>query len=188
MGKKKSMPQNHVQQSMGQMVSKAALAQMGPAIDQTIRQAIQQLGSQLATQSASTFEMLFSRILVLEEVLMDKFQLTAEDFANMISDNEDKREGLVKVESPIEKGDTVRLEVATRTKDQTEFQGQSKLKVQNTGSGQNMGPDLEAAIIGMSLGETKEVNFGKDGEMVAKLSINRISRAVGVSNESSSQG
>jgi hypothetical protein len=89
MGKKKG--QNHIQQSMGQMVSKAALAQMGPAIENYIQRVVQQLGQQLAMQSASTLETMFSRIVVLETILMEKYGLTKEDLASKVADLEDSK-------------------------------------------------------------------------------------------------
>lgn len=187
MGKKKS--QNHVQQSMGNMVSRAALAQLGPQIGEMIQAGIRQLGSQLATQQASTLETLFSRIRVLEEIAVTKLGYTKEALAEMVADIEDTAENLTKAET-IENGDVVRLEVSTRAKDQTEFQGSSRLKISKTGSGETIGAELETALVGMKAGETKELEFGADKQMVAKFVINRVSRPikVEVSNADQSQG
>jgi len=174
MGNKK---QQHLQQSMGNMVSKAALAQMGPAIERYVQALVQNLGSQVATQTASTMETLFSRIVVLESIIMEKYGLTKEDLATKVSNLEDEKEGLKQVEGGVEKNDIVRLEIKTKAKDQTEYQGSSLLKVYKTGSGETLGEELETPILGMKAGETKTVEFGKDKQMVAEISINRISRA-----------
>lgn len=174
MGKKKG--QQHVQQSMGQMVSKAALAQMGPAIERYVQNVVQRLGSQLAMQQASTLETMFSRIVVLESILIEKFGYTKEDLATKVSEIEDEKEGLKLVDGGIEKGDVVRLEVRTRAKDQAEFQGSSRLKLYKTGTGETLGEELESAILGMKNGEVKTVEFGKDQSMVAEFTINRVSR------------
>lgn len=187
MGKKKtSGGQQHQQQSFGQMVSRAALAQMGPQIEQIVRAYVNQLGNQLAVQQASTLETLFARVVVLETIVMEKLGYSTEDLTKMVAAIEDEKEGLTLVEGAAELGDVVRLEIATKTKDQTEFQGSSRLKISQTGTGQTIGTELENAILGLKAGETKEVNFGKDGAMTAKITIDRVSR--GQKAEAASQG
>lgn len=176
MGKKKGNKQQHLQQSMGQMVSKAALAQLGPHIERYVNAVVGNLGQQLAMQQASTLETLFSRVVVLEKILMEKYGYTAEDLATRVSDIEDEKESLKLVDGAIEKGDVVRLEVKTKAKDQAEFQGSSRLKLYKTGSGETIGEELESALIGMKAGETKQVEFGKEKGMVAEFTINRVSR------------
>lgn len=189
MGKKKGNagPQNHLQQSMGQMVSKAALAQMGPAIDATVRQYVQNLGNQLAQQQASTLETLFSRVVVMERLLMEKFGITADDLATKVADLEDEKEGLESV-SAVESGDVVRMVIKTKTKDQTEFQGESRLKLYGAGTGKTIGEELESALIGMATGDVKHVEFGKDKALVAEMTINRVSRPVKEESKEQSNG
>lgn len=187
MGNKKG--QQRLQQSMGNMVSRAALAQLGPHIEQTVVDYVNQLGSNLSTQTASTLESMFSRIVVLETILIEKMGYTKEDLANKVADIEDQNQGLKKTESSVEKNDVVRLEIKTKMKEQTEYQGTSKLRISQIGSGQTLGLELESAIIGMKSGETKEVEFGQNKEMLAQITLNRVSRsekkqAAEASNES----
>lgn len=173
MGKKKSA--QHVQQSMGQLVSRAALTQMGPEIEQLVRAYVQNLGSQLAVQSASTLETLFARVVVLESIVIEKLGFTAEDLTNKVADIEDEKQGLLKVDA-VELNDVVRVEIRTKTKDQPDYQGSSRLKISQTGTGQTIGQELEGALLGMKTGETKEVQFGQDQGMTAELKLNRVSR------------
>lgn len=199
MGKKKTNKTNpHLQQSMGQMVSRAALSQMLPQIEQIARHYVNQLGNQLAVQQASTLETLFARVVVLESIVMEKLGYTTEDLTAKVAGIEDEKEGLELVEGPAELNDVVRTEISTRTKDQAEYQGSSRLKISQTGSGQTIGNELENALLGMKAGEEKEIKFGKDGEMTAKLKVDRVSRAPkapapeaapqGESNENQAQG
>jgi hypothetical protein len=176
MGKKKSS-QNHLQQSMGNMVSRAALVQMGPDIEKIVRHHVNHLGNQLAVQQASTLETLFSRVVVLESIVMEKLGYTSEDLTRLVSNKEDEAEGLARVDGAAEAGDVVRLEIRTKTKDQAVYQGSSRLKINQIGSGQTIGPELESAVLGMKAGETKEVEFGTDKAMTAEIKIDRISRA-----------
>lgn len=176
MGKKKQ--QEHVQKSMAQMVSKAALAQLWPHITNFVQSNIQRLGSQLALQQASTLETLFSRVIVLEQILIEKYGYTADDLAVRVSQVEDEKEGLTLLSNNelLQKGDVVRLLIKTKPKDKEEFQGETRLKVYSTGSGETLGLELEEPMIGMKTGESKLIEFGKDKSMVAEVTINRISR------------
>lgn len=174
MGKKR--PQQHLQQSMGQMVSKAALAQMGPAIEQYVQAVVRNLGQQLSVQQASTLETIFARVVVLEEIVIEKLGYTKETLAIKVAETEDQKEGLTLVEGALEKGDVVRLEISTKAKDQPEYQGSSRLKVYQTGTGQTLGDELESALLGLKAGDTKEIEFGKDKGMLAKVIIDRVSR------------
>jgi hypothetical protein len=176
MGKKKSS--QHLTQSMGQMVSRAALAQLGPDIEKMVRHYIKNLGNQLAVQQASTLETLFSRVVVLESIIMEKLGYTTEDLTNKVADVEDEKEGFAVSDSAAELNDIVRLEIRTKTADQPEYQGSSRLKIYQTGSGGTIGQELEAGILGMKAGETKEVKFGKDQAMTAELKIDRVSRQI----------
>lgn len=175
MGKKKLSAVPHQTQSFEQMVSKAALAKMAPEIEQMVRHYTQNLGNQLAQHQASTLETLFSRVVTLERLAMEKFGLSAEDLANKISDLEDEKEGLSKVDA-VELNDVVRLVVKTKTADQLDYQGESRLKLYQSGSGNTLGPELEGAIIGMKTGEVKTLSFGKDAQLVAEIKVDRISR------------
>lgn len=176
MGNKKTNNQSRVQQSMGQMVSRAALAQLGPEIENIVRHYVQNLGSQLATKQASVLETLFARVVVLETIVIEKLGYTGEQLTEKVSDIEDQKENLTLVDGPAEENDMVRIEVRTKTKDQAEFQGSSRIKIYKLGSGQTIGPELEAPLVGMKTGETKSIEFGQDKNMVAEITINRVSR------------
>jgi uncharacterized protein (DUF39 family) len=173
MGNKKQ--QQRVQQSMGNMVSKAALTQLGPEIAQMINNGLQQVANQLAQEQLSTLATMFVRIRVLEEIVVEKLGYTQDQLAQKVSDIEDKSENL-QTADVAQVDDVVRVEVKTKTKDQTEFQGSTRLKITELGSGASIGKELEAKLIGMKVGEVKETEFGQG--MVAELTIDRISRKV----------
>lgn len=177
MGKKKS-GQEHMQKSLGQLVSKAAIAQLGPQIEEVVKYYVKHLGEQLSNEQASTLQTLFARVVTIERILMEKHGYTAEDLAEKVSTLEDEKEGALKVSGPAELNDIVRLEIKTKMTEQKEFQGSSRLKVTSTGTGQTLGEELENALLGMSQGEVKEIVFGKDGLMTAQLTVNRVSRLV----------
>jgi hypothetical protein len=177
MGKKKSSgPQSHATQSFGQMVSKAALSQMMPQIEDVVRHYVNQLGSQIAQKSAETIEHLHARVVCLEALLMDKGVTTKEELSDKIASIEDDKRGVAAVDGPAESGDSVRVTIETKLKDQAEYQGRSLVRIDNVGTGNSFGPELESAIVGMKANEVKEVTFGKDKELGARLSVARVSR------------
>jgi hypothetical protein len=183
MGKKKSSnPQNHQTQSFGQMVSKAALSQMLPQIEDIVRHNINQLGNNLARQSADTIEHLHSRIITLEAIIMDRGIATKEELGEKIASLEDAKNGTIKVDGAAAQGDSVRVTLETKTKDQEDYQGKSMVRIDNVGTGNTFGPELESAILGMVAPSTKEVNFGQDGQLSARISLNRVSRPLGAEN------
>lgn len=183
MGNKRS----HIQNSMSHLVSRAALTKLGPDIEEMVTDKIKSLGSQLAKHQASTTETLFSRIVILEKIIMERFGLTTQDLANKVADQEDEREGLKAVDN-VGPGDVVRLLIKTKTKDQDQFQGESRIKMYSAGSGNSLGSDLEGQIIGMNVGETKTILFGEDQEMVAEVYVNRVSRGGLVNAAAEAQG
>lgn len=137
---------------------------------------INSVGQQLANQQKNLLENLYIRNRALEEIAMEKFDdVTKESLANRIAVIEDEVVGLEKVDE-VKEGDRVRMEISTKAKDQEEYQGTSKMMVDQTGTGRTLGKELEGALLGMKTGEEKELDFGKDKTMVAKLKIDRVSR------------
>jgi hypothetical protein len=172
MGKKKT--QEHMQQSMGTLVSKAALAQLAPEINEIVLAKVRELGGLLAQEQLSTLQDLFVRLVVLESLAVEKFGITPDELSDRVAQLQDESEGFKTSQEPAKAGDTIRLEIKTKTKDQAEFQGKSRLKVTNLGSGNSLGV-LEKDIIGMITAETKLIEFGEDNQMIAEVSINKIS-------------
>lgn len=131
---------------------------------------------QLANQQKNLLENLYIRVRVLEELALEKFDdITKDVMANRIATIEDQAAGLEQVDV-VKKGDRVRMTIATKAKDQEEYQGTSKMMIDRTGTGQTLGNELEGALLGMKTCEEKELDFGKDKTMVAKLKIDRVSR------------
>lgn len=118
---------------------------------------------------------MFTRIVAMEELLMEKIGLTKDDLANQVATVIDRNDGYVPSTGPVKENDRVRLEVRTRTADQTEWQGASRLQVDAIGTGRTLGKEIEGAVIGMQVGETKEIDFGKDASLKASVTVNRIS-------------
>lgn len=160
------------QDSFKKLVAEAAKNAVKPYLDKQI----QALGFQLQQQQQESLRALYTRLVTVEGILMEKFDIDEAGLANLVADTEDKAAGLRSVDV-IEEGDLVRLEVATKAADQEEFQGNSRLVVEAVGLAPlTLGPEIEPQLVGLKVGEVKEVAFGADNSMVAKLTINRVSR------------
>ena len=178
MGKKKNKQQvQHVTQSMGQMVSRAALAQLAEPIGQMVQRGVNQLGQKLAMKQAENVSVMFTRIVAIEKLLIEKNIVTQEDLQNKVADIEDERDGATKADD-LQTGDIARIDVRTKdVKAENYEDGVTKLKVMNTGSGNTMGTEVEAGMIGMKVGETKVVTFA-DNKLNAEIKLCRVSRPI----------
>lgn len=165
-------PQIHPTRSFDQMVADATMTRFSGFIEAEI----ERVGQDLLARQQAAMGNLLTRLVATEEVLSEKLGVSKTDLANRVAAIQDRFEGFVEVTGGVELGDRVRLEIKTRTADQTEYQGSSRLQLEDAGTGRTLGKELEEALIGMSTGETKEVKFGKDGELTASIQIDRISR------------
>lgn len=170
MGKKRSGRQDQ-QASFSQMLQQQSLNKVKPYLDQQIAEVARILSANLN----NNLEEIYIRVVALEKILMNKFNVEESLIIETVADIQDEKDGLKKSLEAAKEQDTVRIEVSTKAKDQAEFQGTSKLVVSRLGSGQTLGKALEGHILGMKSDETKEVNFGQNDEMVAKITVNRVS-------------
>ena len=164
----------HPQKNFLKMVEEASLKMVKPFVQEQV----QQLGFALQQEQAQTLASIGNRLVVLETIVTEKLGFTMGELCDRVADLEDEQTGYEKVEV-IEEGDLVRLEVATKTVDQEEFQGTSKLIL--TGCGVEpltIGPELEPKLVGLKTGEQVELAFGKDDKMLAKVIIERVSRKI----------
>jgi hypothetical protein len=170
--KKKQPPKGRAAQqgSFQETVAGLTLNKFKPYIDQQINNAL----TTLAQQQLSIAD----RLSAIEETLIELIpEVTSKTLTEKVATVEDLRMGVEKVENgSCEEGDFVRAEIQTKTKEDSEFQGGSHLLIRAVGSGRTIGKELETGILGMSPGETKEIEFGKDQGMVAKVTLDRISR------------
>lgn len=174
--KNKSTGQVHPQQSFQELVAQATLAKLGGYIDDQV----QGLAQALLQRQVQANNNLMTRILCTEEIIMElNPSITKETLAERVASIQDRHEGYAAIaaDDVVAEGDRVRAELKTRTADQTEFQGSSRLQIDNVGSGSTLGKELEGAMLGMKAGEVKEVKFGKDESLVASITLNRASRA-----------
>lgn len=169
--------QLHPTRSFEQLVGEATQAKLSSYIDAEI----QGLGQALLQRQQQGLAAMKQRIIAIEEILLETVPgLTKESLANRIADIQDRSEGFEPAEggadAVVAEGDRVRLEIQTKTADQNEYQGTSRLQVDGAGSGNTLGKELETALLGMKAGEVKEVKFGKDESLNALMSVHKVSR------------
>jgi hypothetical protein len=141
-----------------------------------IKQEIDQLGQELAGQQADTLTKIYTRLVVLEKIVIEKLGVTQEDMASRIADAEDAPYGLQVVDTA-EKGDRVRVQFAGKPATDAEYTKTSNTMINNIGSGGTFGKEIEDAIVGMKTDETKEITVGEaEKAFNVKITVNRISR------------
>ncbi len=159
-------------QSFEQHMLTQTLNKFKPYINAEINAAAQDI----ANQQKNLLESLYVRVRTLEELVIEKFKDISKDvLAARIATIEDEARNLDEV-NIVKKGDRVRISISTKAKDKDKYEGTSKLLIDQVGTGRTVGMELENALLNMKTSEVKELEFGKDKTMVAKLTVNRISR------------
>ncbi len=140
----------------------------------TIDAKINQVAQGLAREQQSTLEDIYSRLSTLEDLVLEQFGKTKDEYAMAVANTQDASRGLTEV-GQVQENDVVRLEIATRLSTDAEFKGSSRHQAFYMGSGKSFGKEIEAQIIGMTKNETKEFTFNE--KFVAKVKVQRVSRA-----------
>lgn len=172
MGKKDANKVQKPTHSFEQMVAEASLNRLKPFIEFQVQEA----ATQMKREHVQDLQGMYERLTALEKLVLEKTGTSDEEYSERVIDVQDMVHGLKQVSEACALGDTVRIEVSSKAKDQEEFQGSSRYMVQDLGSGRAIGKELEDKILGMTKGETRTVDFGVDGAMVAKITLNRVSR------------
>lgn len=155
------------QQSFQDVVSAQTLKKFKPYIDQQIQMSMGAVSRRIID--------LNEQLVATQEILLESVDsFTADKLSEKIIEVVDRRYGLVKVDDRgVQEGDAVRVTVSTKLKDQEEYQGSTPVMIQNIGSGQVLGKEVEKGLFDMKTGETREI--GSEGDAMFKVYLDRIS-------------
>lgn len=145
--------------SFDQMMSEAQLKALHPYISQEVTNAGRQILIQISNLVLQQLSEMKVRSFAVENILKAKLNLTDEDVANAISDEEDKLMGYVEAVDGAKEGDLVRLEMQT-VENGNPVDGKMAIKSLGT-----VGPEgkvqtfseLEADIMGKVVGNSNKV-------------------------------
>jgi len=172
---KNGQPHQRVGTTLKKMVGEVSLAEVRPFLQKQL----QAMQFQLQADMRNTLRSLYVRLVTLEEIALEKFDVDKDVYVDLVADTEDKADGLEKItEGTVKSGDRARIVISTKTKDQKEFQEGTKMVLENCGVEPfSIGSELEPTVCGMAIGETRETGFGEDKNMVAKITVERVARA-----------
>jgi hypothetical protein len=176
--------------SFDQLVGDATVARLKPYIQQLVGQASQMMVQQVFQAMMSERSMMQTRQLAFESLLKKHCPWFSDDVLAMeVAEVEDKAEGAEVVEDGAQVGDKVRLEFQAKYLDQGEWSQVNKLAIHslNTkgpqGQVQTGSEALEAGLVGMKAGETREFLLpeipeeGKEPENTRiRVTVKRVSR------------
>ena len=139
----------------------------------------QQVLSQVRADVKHTLSALDIEIGALIEIVKEKLGVSSEEFQDRMLNLEDKLVGLEVTTEAIATGDRVRFEVA----EQDKLDVTRQLMLDNVGFGpyndNHMFKDVEAALIGMTTGESKNIDLKiGDQEFKYNIKVARVSRKV----------
>ncbi len=180
----KKRQQKHATQSFGNMVSKSALMQLAPQIEQMIMMQTEHGYNQISAKISPAIEVLYRRVLELEKIIIEGGMVTRDDLAARLADSEDLSKGLAKSNFAVKDGDTVRLTLSIKQAGTDTYKPESRMLVDNIGSGKSLGQEVEAQVLGMNSGDTKEFDIGaENNRSTIKVVVNRVSSLVKTKEE-----
>lgn len=160
----------HATQAFGELVSRAALNQLLP----DIKTMVAELGSKIALEQANSMELLYLRLLVLEQAS----GLTQEELTERVTVLKDSFDGLEKVEES-KLGDTLRIRLSFReNKEGANYNEPQDRRIEQVGTGKTLGPAIEAQLVNLKVGDEREFPLGEPATHTAKVTITRVSRPI----------
>lgn len=183
MGKKKVYQTNSFENMVNAEAQKrleAASQVIEPIVQEYATQAKQDILRELLPQYAT----LNLRMRALEEIIMEKFQITKEEISERIATLKDQAFGLKKSEAPAKKDDQLALTVTLKSNEGQTFFQDRKILIPNLGSKPFNLPEalhekLVGATVGTKVSHTQEVNNEKgeptDKSLTYEVVVDRIS-------------
>ena len=182
MGKKKK--QQHPSTSHIQNVSESYLK---PYINDQLKV----IAQQLARQQLAAMADVLTRVSVLEDLTCKSAKVSKKDLQSLVMTKEDEAWGLKCKKTKAEKGDYLRVSVATREAERKEFEKPVDLHIKTLATTYTVLNTVEDAMVGMKAGDTKEVSAdltdsqtttdklkrGADAKKIVhyKITVNRVS-------------
>lgn len=192
--KKKVQSQARPTQSFAQLVSKAQTDVLKPYIAREVSNASREVFLSVYRLIVKDKEFMQIRHMALESLLEKLVPgFTKDALANEIAEVEDRLLGLEEVSGAAVEGDVVRLDVSQKQPDSPELGDPDKLvisallQLNKEGSVQTY-VELENAILGMRVGETKtcvvpqSAESGQTEDLTLQLTVKKIARKKAVAN------
>lgn len=170
--RKGKIGQPHAQQSYASLVSKATRDLLKPFINQQI----QEFGNSTFKMFFQKIEPFLTKVGAFESLLISRLGITATDIEVAVAEMEDKATGYVISTEPAKAGDLIRVTYTVKEKDSEEWGSNEKMLIKHLDVEPRLFfEEVEAGMIGMKIGETKEIIVTEHADLTAKITIDRIS-------------
>jgi hypothetical protein len=172
MGKKKTNNGGKPHQSLSfeQLVAKANQERLKPYIHELFMQ----LGNDLSQRVFRQLANIQTRVMALEEILIEKFNVTEVEIQQKVAEIEDEATGYKAVTRPAEAGDLLRVSIETKAKGTEEFTAPVKRQITKLlNQPYSLTETIEKALVGVSTGEQKEVTL--EGDFLVRVTVDRVS-------------
>jgi FKBP-type peptidyl-prolyl cis-trans isomerase (trigger factor) len=175
MGKKKTKSNTaHPQESFQQLVARTALNIVKPYATELMMELANDLSLRVFKQIGNVQ----TRIMAIEELLIEKMGITLADIELKASDIEDEATGYKTADRPAQEGDLIRVVVSMKTKEGTEFSApQKRLITKLLNKPHALTQTVEEGIVGMTSGQTKEMELD-GGAAIAKITVSKVSEKI----------
>ena len=170
MGRKKGKGPKRATDSYQNLIATQSAAKYEELIAVRLQPIVEQFNASLAQ--------ILPRLQVLENILIKKYKdVTKDSLSHQVAALQDEVSGFVQVDRAVQLNDRVRIAVAAKKKEEKEYPKDQRLMVDNIGSGETISKEIEDKIVGMKIGETKEIPYN-EGATVVKIKLEGVSELV----------
>lgn len=172
MGKKKTNNggKPHQNLSFEQLVAKANQERLKPYIHELFMS----LGNDLSQRVFRQLANIQTRVMALEEILIEKFNVSEVEIQQKVAQIEDEATGYSAVTRPAQAGDLLRVSIETKAKGTEEFTAPVKRQITKLlNKPFSLTETIETALVGVSAGESKEVTL--EGDFLVRVTVDRVS-------------
>ena len=170
----------HANKSFADLVSKKQIQALQPMVFAMVSEASKQTSNELSKNFFQYIQNLQTRIMALEKVLEDRLGVSEEDIIAKVVEIEDSASGHTAVSRGAQEGDLVRVTISTKSSAEgAEFTTPVRRAITNLSlASPAFSKAVDAAILGMTAGETKEITVGEEpNTLIVRLTVDKVSES-----------
>lgn len=170
MGKKKTQGKTHATHSFEQLVAKANRDALKPYIHELFMD----LGNDLSQRVFRQLANIQTRIMAIEELLIEKGGISESDIQLKVANIEDEATGYKLADRPAQAGDLVRVTIETKAKGQEVYSSPVKRQITKLlNKPYSLTETIENALVGTVGGDVKDVTL--EGDFQVRVTVDRVS-------------
>lgn len=175
----------HPTQSFASLVSASNRKALEPVVEEMVLAYTQQAQQKIAKQMIESLAGVQTRIMVLEKIAIEKLQETKTSLSERVLEVEDEATGHVRVDTPAQKGDLLRVGIKAKGSKSDEWSNTTNIVIHHLAERiseevtYQTYKELEEALIGKIVGDVCDVSIhipDQKEKQHLRIAVDRISR------------